>query len=104
MTIGKDILQSVFALIDFTIDYMSKNLSQNPNSKRANTKSRYQILTRDPKGITTSRTPEELLQNLMKILKFVGVHIGLNPVIFQKVIQVFNVNVMQSNNLADNVR
>lgn len=52
----------MFTLMDLSVDYLSKNLSSSPNVKK--TKSRYQILDADPKGITTSRTPEELLQNL----------------------------------------
>ena len=53
----------MFTLMDLSVDHLSKNLS----SSKKTSKRRYAILDADPKGITTSRTPEELVQNLQKL-------------------------------------
>ena len=99
LTIHKDLMQTLFALIEIMIGKMCEGLQCNKSTwsqnKLKQTKKNLNILSSE-NGICQCENAEQLHINLAKIIKILGVHIGYNPRVFLQLLKVCNNFLMQS--------
>ena len=92
LTINYDITRSLFDYLEIITEKMNSIIpatdSSTPTTGSSWAKKRRNdyILHEHPKGVKICETPEQLMENLQKILRILGVHIGFAPTSLKRVL------------------
>jgi hypothetical protein len=78
LSINKDITEYLFDYLEIITEKMYSSMSVTGSSWNKKRSSDYN-LNEHPKGVKICETPEQLMENLQKILRILGVHIGFAP-------------------------
>ena len=76
LSINKDITEYLFDYLEIITEKMYSSMSESQWAKKM---SNDYNLHEHPKGVKICETPEQLMENLQKVLRILGVHIGFAP-------------------------
>ena len=85
LTIHNELLCNLFTYTEIMIEQMYAPLS----SKRSRSNQSFTIEGKT-KGVSTCHTAKDLSENIPKVLRILGVHLGLNQSVFNRVLRVVN--------------
>ena len=85
LTIHNELLCNLFTYTDIMIEQMYA-----PLSKRSRSVSAFTTIEGKIKGVSTCANAKDLSENLPKVLRILGPHLGLNHSVFNRVLRVVN--------------
>lgn len=81
-------LKTLFAYVGLVINKMYMNLPETTWGSKRGKMIDSKYLPHHPKGIKTCSDAKELKETLPSIMKILGVHIGLNSVLFRQLLSI----------------
>ena len=93
LRIHKDLLQTLFETIEIMIGQLFEKMPQNQNAwSRRVMKDRVnkKLIDGDTKGVQICQSAQDLALNLPKVIRIIGIHLGLNSVVFLRLMKVVN--------------
>jgi hypothetical protein len=97
LSIHKDLCDGLFNYLEIIIEKMHSNM--NPSVWSRNKAQPKLFLAENPKGVQICETPEQLIENIQKVLRILGMHISFNPNVFFRVIAMTNHYLVNNDNL-----